>query len=189
MNRCSWAKGSSLYENYHDEQWGVPVHDDRLFFEMLTLEGAQAGLSWLTILKRRDGYIKSFDNFDVKKVAGYSQEKIEKLLANPGIIRNKLKISSTVINARCFIQVQKEFGSFDNYIWTFVGGKPINNKWKSMADVPATSPESEAMSKSLKKRGFKFVGPTICYALMEATGMVNDHVITCFRHSEVKKYQ
>ena len=185
IKRCEWANKSDLEIRYHDEQWGVPVHDDRLLFEMLILEGAQAGLSWSTILQKRDGYVKAFDNFDPEKVAAYSAEKIERLLKNPEIIRNRLKITAAVENAKCFLKTQKEYGSFDRYIWSFVDGKSINNKWKSLSDIPATSPESIAMSKSLKKAGYKFVGPTICYAYMQSTGMVNDHVISCFRHAEV----
>lgn len=186
MKRCSWAEGSRLEQEYHDNEWGVPVHDDRLFFEFLTLEGAQAGLSWSTILKKRDGYRKAFDNFDVKKVALYSEDKIAALILNPEIIRNKLKIRSTVTNAQHFMAVQKEFGSFDAYIWQFVNGQPIQNSWQDMLKVPATSPESDIMSKDLKKRGFKFIGSTICYALMQATGMVNDHTIDCFRYAGLR---
>jgi len=180
MKRCDWSTASQLEMDYHDKEWGIPVHDDRLLFEMLILEGAQAGLSWSTILKKRPGYIKAFDNFDVKKISKYTQKKIDKLLTNPEIIRNKLKIHATIENAKRFIAVQKEFKSFDAYIWSFVNAKPIINHWENMADVPATSPESEAMSKDLKKRGFKFVGPTICYAYMQSTGMVNDHLVSCF---------
>lgn len=189
MNRCEWANTDSLDMKYHDEEWGVPVHDDRLLFELLILEGAQAGLSWTTILKKREGYRKAFDNFDAEKISKYSEKKIEKLLMNPEIIRHKLKINATVINAQCFLKIQKEYGSFDRYIWSFVGGKPKNNKWKTLSDLPASTPESNEMSKSLKKKGFKFVGPTICYAYMQAVGMVNDHVVSCFRHSEVKNLQ
>lgn len=180
MKRCDWAEASELEKNYHDKEWAVPVHDDRLLFEMLTLEGAQAGLSWSTILKKRQGYIKAFDNFDVNKVSKYTQKKIDKLLANPAIIRNRLKVNATVENAKRFIDVQKEFNSFDAYIWSFVNGKPIINKWKKISEVPASTFESEAVSKALKKRGFKFVGPTICYAYMQSIGMVNDHLVSCF---------
>ena len=180
MKRCDWANGSPLETDYHDKEWGVPVHDDRLLFEMLILEGAQAGLSWSTILKKRQGYKKAFDDFDVKKVARYTQKRIDKLLLNPEIVRNKLKVNATVENAKQLINVQKEFKSFDAYIWSFVEGKPIVNHWKTMAEMPASTPESEAMSKALKKRGFKFVGPTICYAFMQGVGMVNDHLVTCF---------
>ncbi len=182
MKRCEWANGSTLYQDYHDNEWGVPVHDDRLFFEFLILEGAQAGLSWITILKKRDGYRRAYDNFDAKKIARYSDKKIAALLLNPEIVRNRLKILSSVTNAKAFLDIQKEFGSFDKYIWQFVVGKTILNKWKSISDIPANTPESDAMSKDLKKRGFKFVGTTICYAFMQATGMVNDHVVDCFRY-------
>ena len=187
QNRCEWAGSDPLYVEYHDKEWGVPVHDDYRIFEMLVLEGAQAGLSWLTVLTKRENYRKAFDNFDPRKVAKYDSEKFRKLLATEGIIRNKLKISSAIKNARAFLKVQKEFGSFDAYIWQFVGGKPIRNSWKSLSELPAQSAESEAMSKDLKRRGFSFVGPTICYAHMQATGMVNDHVVTCFRYKEVER--
>lgn len=189
MKRCDWAEGSTLEQQYHDEQWGVPVHDDRLLFEMLILEGAQAGLSWSTILRKREGYREAFDNFDAAVVAGYPDAKLEVLRQNPAIIRNKAKINAAVTNAQRFLDVQKEFGSFDAYIWSFADGRTINNAWKTQADIPATSPESEAMSKDLKKRGFKFVGPTICYAFMQAVGMVNDHLVSCFRYQEVRKLQ
>lgn len=185
MKRCDWAVNNPLETHYHDEEWGVPVHDDRLLFEFLILEGAQAGLSWATILKKRGGYLAAFDHFDARKVARYSEAKKEKLLQNPGIVRNRLKVNATVVNAQCFLAVQKEFGSFDAYIWSFVDGKPIQNRWKNMSEVPASTPVSEAMSKDLKKRGFKFVGSTICYAFMQATGMVNDHLTSCFRYSKV----
>ena len=177
--------GAPEYMAYHDEEWGVPVHDDQKHFEFLILEGAQAGLSWITILRRREGYRRAFANFDVKKVAAFEQDKIEELLLDPGIIRNRLKVESTVSNARKFIEVQEEFGSFDKYIWSFVGGKPIVNTWKKMADIPATTKESDALSKDLKKRGFKFVGSTIIYAHMQACGLVNDHVTGCYRYSEL----
>ena len=184
--RCTWCENTfDEYIKYHDEEWGVPVHDDRVHFEFLILEGAQAGLSWATILKRRDGYRAAFADFDPKEVAQFSQEKVEALLLDPGIIRNRLKVQGTVINAQKFLEVQKEFGSFDQYIWSFVGGKPIVNAWKSMKEVPATTPESDAMSKDLKKRGFKFVGSTIMYAYMQACGLVNDHTTDCFRYKEV----
>ena len=183
--RCDWSGTNELYVKYHDEEWGLPVHDDRIHFEMLILEGAQAGLSWITVLRKRENYKKAFDNFDVNKVARYTEKKIEKLLQNPGIIRNRLKVRSTVTNAQAFINVQKEFGSFDKYIWQFVNNKPIINKWKKMSDLPATSKESDALSKDLKKRGFKFVGSTIMYAHMQAIGMVNDHTTNCFRYKEV----
>ncbi|GAB6139712.1 DNA-3-methyladenine glycosylase I [Methylosoma difficile] len=189
MNKCRWALGSPLEEHYHDHEWGVPVHDDRLWFEFLLLEGAQAGLSWVTVLKKRDHYRQAFDGFDAEKIARYDADKITELLANPGIIRNRLKVNAAIVNAQAFLKVQQEFGSFDHYIWRFVDGKPKQNNRQSFADVPATSPESDALSKDLKKRGFKFVGSTICYALMQATGMVNDHTADCFRHSEIKDCQ
>ncbi len=184
-NRCPWAQGDN-YVQYHDEEWGVPVHDDRLLFEFLILEGAQAGLSWITILNKRENYREAFDNFDAEKIARYTPKKLEKLLENPGIVRNRLKIASTVQNAQQFLKVQEEFGSFDRYIWRFVNGKPIQNRFKEIKEVPAKTPESDAMSKDLKKRGFKFIGSTICYAHMQATGMVNDHLVTCFRHKDLK---
>lgn len=179
--RCEWATGQfKEYVTYHDEEWGVPVHDDRTHFEFLILEGAQAGLSWATVLKKREGYRKSFAGFDPVKVALYDEGKVQELLQFEGIIRNKLKVRSAVTNAQKFLEVQKEFGSFDNYIWQFVDGKPIVNNWKNMSEVPATSPESDALSKDLKKRGFKFVGSTIMYAHMQACGLVNDHTVDCF---------
>jgi DNA-3-methyladenine glycosylase I len=180
--RCEWCGDDPLYVAYHDEEWGVPVHDDRKLFEMLILEGAQAGLSWSTILKKRENYRKAFDKFDAKKIAKYDKAKVAKLLADPGIVRNRLKIAATIQNARAFLEVQKEFGSFDRYIWQFVDGKPKKNKWKSLKEIPPKTAESDAMSKDLKKRGFSFVGSTICYAFMQAVGMVNDHVVTCFRY-------
>lgn len=184
--RCDWAVGQfEAYEIYHDEEWGVPVHDDRKHFEFLILEGAQAGLSWATILKRRQGYREAFADFDPNIVATYSEEKIQELLLFEGIIRNKLKVRGAVTNAQKFLEVQQEFGSFDKYIWDFVGGKAIVNTWKSMSDVPATTTESDALSKDLKKRGFKFVGSTIMYAHMQACGLVNDHTIDCFRYDEI----
>jgi DNA-3-methyladenine glycosylase I len=183
ISRCQWAEGVSLaYIEYHDKEWGVPVFDDRVQFEFLTLEGAQAGLSWSTILNKRDGYRKLFADFDTEKVARLTKKRVEKLLTDPAIVRNRLKVESTVTNAKAFLEVQKEFGSFSEYIWGFVGGKPIQNKFKKDGDVPATSPESDALSKDLKKRGFRFVGSTIMYAHMQATGMVNDHVTGCFRY-------
>jgi len=178
--RCEWVRGNELEIAYHDNEWGVPVHDDRLWFEFLTLEGAQAGLSWSTILNKRAGYKIAFDNFEVKKVALYDEAKIAELLNNPEIVRNKLKINSTVTNAQHFINVQQEFGSFDAYIWQFVDGNPKKNQWKDISEVPVSTTESDALSKDLKKRGFKFMGTTICYALMQATGMVNDHTTDCF---------
>lgn len=181
--RCQWVvEGNELYENYHDSEWGVPVHDDRKHFEFLILEGAQAGLSWLTILKRREGYRKAFANFDPKKVAVFDENTVERLLKDEGIIRNRLKVASVINNAKCFLEVQKEFGSFDAYIWSFVGGKPIQNHWKSIEEIPAETKESKALSKDLIKRGFRFVGPTIIYAHMQATGLVNDHTVDCFCH-------
>jgi DNA-3-methyladenine glycosylase I len=180
--RCAWCPTDNpLYIRYHDEEWGVPVHDDRLLFEMLNLEGAQAGLSWLTILKRRETYRAAFDNFDAKEVARYDTKKCAALMKDEGIIRNRLKIAATVDNAKAFLAVQKEFGSFDKYIWAFVGGKPKRHPRKKGERLPAQSPEAEAMSKDLKKRGFRFVGPTICYAFMQAVGLVDDHAADCFR--------
>jgi DNA-3-methyladenine glycosylase I len=179
--RCTWPT-DDLYIAYHDTEWGVPVHDDRVIFEFLILEGAQAGLSWHTILKKRENYRKAFDHFDPQKVAHYSAAKIARLLADPGIVRNRLKIASTVANAKAFLAVQEEFGTFDKYIWRFVNGRPIVNHFSSMKQVPARTAESDALSKDLKQRGFNFVGSTICYAHMQATGMVNDHLVSCFRH-------
>ena len=183
-NRCSWAQGKQLEMDYHDTEWGVPVHDDKVLFEFLILEGAQAGLSWSTILNKREGYRQALDDFDIHKVSTYDDIKVAELLANPGIVRNKLKVNSTISNARLFIEVQKEFGSFDAYIWQFVGGKSIINSWVSASQVPVSTPESDAMSKDLKKRGFKFIGTTICYAYMQAMGMVNDHATDCFCYSK-----
>jgi len=181
MNRCKWSSGKEMID-YHDKDWGVPVHDDRLLFEMLTLEGAQAGLSWSTILKRRKTYKKAFDNFDVLKVSRYDDKDMKRLLADTGIIRNRLKIGSTISNAKVFLEIQKEFGSFDKYIWGFVSGVPKVNKFKSLSEIPPMTKESDEMSKDLKKRGFRFVGSTICYAFMQAVGMVNDHEVGCFRY-------
>lgn len=172
---------------YHDLEWGVPVHNDRLLFEFLVLEGAQAGLSWSTILERRKGYRKAFHNFDARRVAGFTENDVAHLLNDRGIIRNRLKIESTIENARRFLEVKKEFGSFDKYIWQFVGGKPVKNKFRKLSDLPAQTNESQAMSRDLKKRGFRFVGPTICYALMQAVGMVNDHMTDCFRYREINR--
>jgi DNA-3-methyladenine glycosylase I len=183
--RCGWPK-SELDIAYHDSEWGVPVHDDRLLFEMLILEGAQAGLSWSTILNKRENYRKAFDNFDAKKIARYDAKKVAKLMADAGIVRNRLKIAATMGNAKAFLKVQEEFGSFDRYIWQFVGGKPKVNRWTQRGQLPGRSPESDAMSKDLLKRGFKFVGSTICYAFMQAVGMVNDHTTDCFRYRELK---
>jgi DNA-3-methyladenine glycosylase I len=185
LTRCAWAGEVSLpYIEYHDKEWGVPAWDDRTQFEFLLLEGAQAGLSWSTILNKRDGYRRNFADFDAEKVARYSRKKIEKILQDPGIVRNKLKVNAAVLNAREFLKVQEEFDGFCNYIWRFVDGKPKQNRIRRNADIPATSPESDAMSADMKKRGFKFVGSTIMYAHMQATGMVNDHIVACFRHKE-----
>lgn len=183
--RCEWAR-NDLAVHYHDTEWGVPLHDDRGLFEFLILEGAQAGLSWDTILKKRDAYREAFDNFDAAKVARYSDAKMAKLLQNEGIVRNRLKIASSVANAKAFLKVQKEFGSFDAYIWSFVGGKPIDGRRKELSDVPAKTDISDTISKDLKKRGFNFVGSTIMYAFMQATGMVNDHLASCFRYKELR---
>ena len=180
--RCAWAGNDPLMIAYHDEEWGVPVHDDQRLFEFLVLEGAQAGLSWSTILKKRSAYRAAFDNFDAAKVANSNSQRIAHLLQNPGIVRNVLKVNSAVTNARAVLAVQKEFGSFSNYLWRFVGNRPIQNRRRSMREIPAKTPEAEALSKDLLRRGFKFVGPTICYAFMQAVGMVNDHTIDCFRH-------
>ena len=185
MNRCAWVKNDSLEIAYHDLEWGVPVTDDRKLFEFLILEGAQAGLSWSTVLKKRENYRQAFANFDPERVAQFDEVKQEELKQNPGIIRNKLKIASAVTNARLFLDIQAEYGSFASYIWQFVEGKPIQNHWENLKQVPATSSESDAMSKDLKKRGFKFVGSTICYAFMQATGMINDHTTDCFRYKEI----
>jgi DNA-3-methyladenine glycosylase I len=185
--RCGWAGSDPLYIKYHDEEWAVPVHSDRKFFEMLTLEGAQAGLSWITILRKRANYRRAFDRFDFKKIARYDGKKVRKLLRDEGIIRNRLKIRSTVTNAKAFLTVRKEFGSFDRYVWRFVNGKPMRNKRRRLGDVPATSPESDALSKDLKKRGFRFVGSTICYSFMQATGLVDDHVQGCWRRGRIGK--
>jgi DNA-3-methyladenine glycosylase I len=183
--RCAWAGNDGLYQKYHDNEWGVPLHDDRRLFEFLILEGAQAGLSWITILRKRDNYRAAFDDFDAARIAAYGTNKIESLLKNPGIVRNRLKIQSAIINAQRFLDVQDEFGSFDRFIWQFVGGKTMQNRRRSLADIPSSTAESDAMSKELKRRGFKFVGTTICYAHMQATGMVNDHTTDCFRHGEL----
>ena len=188
VKRCGWGEKHQISIDYHDKEWGVPVHDERLLFELLILEGAQAGLSWITILEKRENYRKAFDNFDCKKIALYNEKKIEELLNNPGIIRNRLKIRSTITNAKSFLEVQKEFGSFDKYIWSYVDNKPIQNNWKELRELPAQTELSEVISKDLKKRGFKFVGPTIVYSFMQAIGMVNDHIIECFRHKELLEY-
>lgn len=185
LKRCGWCIGDSLYETYHDTEWGVPVYDDKLLFEFLTLETFQAGLSWITVLRKRENFRKAFDNFDYQKISNYSEEKIEVLLQNAGIIRNKLKVRATVINAQAFIKIQKEFGSFSEYIWGFVDGNPIQNNVKDYKKAPTTTEISDLLSKDLKKRGFKFVGSTVMYAHMQATGMVNDHEDDCFRKKEV----
>jgi len=182
IQRCEWSRGDELLREYHDREWGIPVHDDRKLFEFLLLEGAQAGLSWLTILRRRENYQKAFDGFAVEKIARYTAPKKAALLEDAGIIRNRLKIESTVDNARLFLEIQKEYGSFDVYIWRFVQGAPIVNAWKSLREIPAKTRESEALSRDLQKRGFRFVGATICYAFMQAVGMVNDHIVDCFRY-------
>lgn len=181
--RCGWVNDDPLVIEYHDKEWGVPVHDDRLLFEFLILEGAQAGLSWVTILRKRENYHRAFDNFVPAKVARYDDKKVKELLSDPGIVRNRRKIEAAIQNARALLDIQKEFGSFDSYIWKFVGGRPVQNGRKELAEIPAVTPESKLMSKDLVKRGFKFVGPSICYAFMQAVGMVNDHTIDCFRYS------
>ena len=183
LTRCAWAGNDPLYLQYHDEEWGVPVHDDRKLFEFLILEGAQAGLSWITILRKRPAYQLAYAGFDPQLVARYDDAKIAELLANPGIVRNRLKIQASIRNAQAFLKVQEEFGSFDAYIWQFVGGSPIHNTWRTLTEIPAKTTPAEALSKDLMGRGFKFVGPTICYAHMQATGMVNDHTVDCFRYS------
>jgi DNA-3-methyladenine glycosylase I len=185
IHRCGWSISDPIYIDYHDKEWGTPIHDDQTLFEFLILEGAQAGLSWLTVLRKRANYRLAFDQFDPQKVANYDPEKVEQLMANAGIIRNRRKIEAAIINARAFLQVQQEFGSFDAYSWAFVGGATKHNQWKTLAEIPAHSPESDAFSKDLIRRGFKFVGTTICYAHMQATGMVNDHTIDCFRYREL----
>lgn len=183
--RCTWPGNDALYQDYHDTEWGVPLHDEQRLFEFLILEGAQAGLSWITILRKREHYRAAFDDFDPMRIARYDANKIESLLQDAGIVRNRLKVQSAVVNAQKFLDVQESFGSFDRFIWQFVEGKTKQNKWRSLADIPASTPESDVMSKELKRRGFKFVGSTICYAHMQATGMVNDHVTSCFRHAEL----
>ena len=186
MQRCPWATAEPNI-TYHDKEWGVPVHDDRKLFEFLTLEGAQAGLSWTTILKKRENYRKAFDGFRTEKIARYRAPDVKRLLANPGIVRNRLKILATIQNAKAFLDVRKEFGTFDSYLWSFVNGTPIQNHWRKMSQVPARTPESDAMGRDLARRGFKFVGSTICYALMQAVGMVNDHLVTCPRHAQISR--
>ncbi len=187
MNRCPWCEGTPLYVKYHDEEWGVPLHNDKKHFEFLVLEGAQAGLSWLTVLKRRDGYRKAFAGFDPVKVARFGESEIEKLVQDTGIIRNRQKINAAITNARIFLNIQREFGSFDAYLWGFVEGKPVVNKWKNDSEIPATTHLSDAVSKDLKKRGMKFVGSTIIYAHLQAVGVVNDHLVGCFRYEEIKR--
>jgi DNA-3-methyladenine glycosylase I len=184
MNRCGWVNSDPLYIHYHDHEWGVPVYDDRLLFEYLNLEGAQAGLSWYTILKKRDNYRKAFDHFEAKKIISYDEKKIEELLQNEGIVRNRLKVNAVITNAKAYVKVIEEFGSFSQYIWSFVGGKPIKNHFKELSEVPATTEISDRLSKDLKKRGFKFIGSTICYAFMQATGMVNDHLESCICYNK-----
>ena len=181
-NRCAWCGADPLYVKYHDEEWGVPVYDDQLLFAKLILDGAQAGLSWITILRKRENYWQAFDNFDPEKMARYDEAKIEELLQNPGIVRNRLKVQAAVKNARGYLAIMEEHGSFSDFLWRFVDGRPRINQWRAMSEVPAKTPESEAMSKALKKHGFNFVGPTICYAFMQAVGMVNDHTVDCFCH-------
>lgn len=187
MNRCEWSGNDPLYIAYHDDEWGVPVHDDRLLYEFLVLEGAQAGLSWLTILKKRDNYRKAFFGFNFNKVAQYTEADLERLLADSGIVRNRLKLESAIRNAQGVLKIREEFGSLDSYLWAYVGGNPIQNTWKHMAELPAKTELSEAMSKDLKKRGFNFVGPTICYAFMQAVGMINDHTTDCYRYKEIRE--
>jgi len=187
--RCAWAGNDALYQNYHDTEWGVPLHDDRRLFEFLVLEGAQAGLSWITVLRKRESYRAAFEDFDAARIAAYDADKIESLLQDAGIVRNRLKVQSAIINAQKFLKARQEFGSFDRFLWRFVGGVPIQNRRRTIRDIPASTPESDAMSKELKRRGFKFVGTTICYALMQATGMVNDHTTDCFRHAELTNHQ
>ena len=186
-NRCPWCGESKIYVEYHDHEWGVPVHDDRALFEKLILDGAQAGLSWLTILKKRDGYRSAFDEFDAEKIAAYSPSDIRRLLADPGIVRNRLKIESAIKNARGYLEIRDEFGSFDSFIWRYVDYKPLQNSRNSLSELQASSRESDMMSKDLKKRGFNFVGSTICYAYMQAVGMVNDHLVSCFRYDDIRR--
>ena len=185
LKRCPWPGADPLYVDYHDREWGVPLHDDRRLFEAVILDGAQAGLSWITILRKRQNYRKAFDGFDALKIVRYDKKKIAALMADAGIVRNRLKIESAIGNAKAYLAVREEFGTFDRYMWGFVGGKPIRNRLRSMRGIPVSSPESDTMSKDMKKRGFRFVGTTICYALMQATGMVNDHLTDCFRHKQV----
>lgn len=187
QKRCSWCGKDALYVAYHDQEWGVPLHDEQKLFEFLILEGAQAGLSWLTILKKRDAYRKAYYQFDIEKVARFNSRSIERLMNNPGIVRNRLKIEASINNARAFLEVQDEFGSFDKFIWQYVDHQAIQNQWKRLRDIPTSTRESEQMSEDLRQRGFRFVGPTICYAFMQAVGMVNDHVTGCFRHKQVAR--
>lgn len=186
LTRCEWPGNDPLYLDYHDQEWGVPVHDDRQLFEFLLLEGFQAGLSWITILRKRANFRQAFDNFQPEIVARYDDAKIRELLQNPGIVRNRLKVNAAITNAQAFLKIQEEFDSFDAYIWQFVNGRTFHNSWSCLQEIPVTTPQSDAMSQDLKKRGFKFVGSTVCYAHMQATGMVNDHVVNCFRHKELK---
>ena len=186
VKRCDWALSSQQYLEYHDKEWGVPVHDDRKLFEMLILEGVQAGLSWSLILKKRDGYLRAFDGFDAHKIARYDDEKMQQLLVNPEIVRNRLKILAAIQNARALLELQSQYGSFDAFLWRFVGGQPLQNSWQTLQDIPASTRESDEMSKELKRHGFTFVGTTICYAFMQAVGIVNDHVVECFRWQEVQ---
>jgi len=186
QTRCGWGNAFPKYQAYHDEEWGVPVHDDRLLYEFLVLEGAQAGLSWATILKKRENYRKAFEGFDIKKVAAFTEADVDRLMEDAGIVRNRMKIESAIRNAKGVLEIQKEFGSLATYLWQFVGGQPKQNAWTSMSEVPAETDESKAMSKALRKCGFNFVGPTICYAFMQAVGMVNDHVTDCFRYREIR---
>ena len=186
VKRCAWALSSQQYLDYHDKEWGVPVHDDRKLFEMLILEGVQAGLSWSLILKKRDGYLQAFDGFDAHKIAHYDDRKVQELLANPEIVRNRLKIRAAIQNARAFLELQSQYGSFDAFLWRFVGGQPMQNAWQTLQEIPASTRESDAVSKELKRQGFTFVGTTICYAFMQAVGMVNDHTVECFRWQELQ---
>ena len=184
--RCAWSLGDPLYLAYHDREWGVPLHDDRRLFELLCLEGAQAGLSWITILRKRAGYRRAFDRFDPRRVAGYGAAKVRSLLADPGIVRNRLKVHAAIRNARAFLALREELGSFDRFVWTFVEGAPRTNAWRSLKEVPPRTPESDALSRALRERGFTFVGSTICYAFMQAAGLVNDHITDCFRHAQIR---
>jgi DNA-3-methyladenine glycosylase I len=185
--RCGWSLGDSLYRAYHDREWGVPLHDDRRLFELLCLEGAQAGLAWITILRKRAGYRRAFDRFDARKMAGYKAAKVRALLADPGIVRNRLKVHAAIQNAGAYLAIRDELGSFDRFVWSFVGQEPRTNRWKSLKEVPPRTPESDVLSKALRQRGFTFVGSTICYAFMQSAGLVNDHVVDCFRHAEVAR--